>query len=52
VLKAPADESPIDIRKILDFIDNQLLTADEIRKSTMHLTWKIQMQKVIDAIEL
>ncbi len=52
VLKAPADESPIDIRKILDFIDNQLLTADEIRKSTMHLTWKIQMQKVIEAIEL
>lgn len=50
VLKAPADESPIDIQKILDFIDHLQITAAEIRKSVEHLTWIIQMQKVIDAI--
>lgn len=51
VLKAPADESPIDIPKILNFIDSQSLSAVEIRKTVEHLTWKIQMQIVIDEIQ-
>ena len=50
VLKAPADESPINIVKILDFVDQQQMTAAEIRRTVGHLTWKIQMQKVIDAV--
>ena len=50
VLKAPADESPINIQSILDFIDHQQLQPSDIRKTVEHLTWKIQMQKVIDYI--
>lgn len=50
ILKAPADESPIDIQKILDYLDSKMFSAAEIRKTVVHLTWKIQMQKVIDAI--
>ena len=50
VLKAPADESPIDIQQIIDFMDNFTMKPEEIRKSVEHLTWKIQMQRVIDAV--
>lgn len=52
VLKAPADESPIDIQTIIDFIDKFKMQPVEIRNSVQHLTWKIQMQKVVDAINL
>lgn len=50
VLKAPADESPIDIQKIVDFIDHFDMKPADIRKTVAHLTWKIQMQKVIDEV--
>lgn len=50
VLKAPADESPIDIRKIIDFMDHFTMKPEEIRKTVDHLTWKIQMQRVIDNV--
>ena len=50
ILKAPADETPIDIRKILHFIDTHTQPAQEIRESIGHLSWKIQMQKVIEHI--
>ena len=50
VLKAPADESPVNIQQIIDFVEaNQLKPAD-IRKSVEHLSWKIQMQQVVDAV--
>lgn len=50
VLKAPADESPVNIQQIIDFVEaNQLKPAD-IRKSVEQLSWKIQMQQVIDAV--
>ena len=52
VLKAPADESPIDIQQIIDFIDHFSKKPEEIRKTVEHLTWKIQMQKVVDAIDI
>lgn len=52
VLKAPADESPIDIQSIIDFIDNFKMQPMEIRNSVQNLTWKIQMQKVVDAINI
>ncbi len=50
ILKAPADESPIDIQRIIDFVDSFKMQPMEIRNSVHHLTWKIQMQKVMDAI--
>ena len=50
VLKAPADESPIDIQQIIDFVDHFTMKPEEIRKTVEHLTWKIQMQRVLDAV--
>lgn len=51
VLKAPADESPIDIQQIIDFISHFMMSPKEIRKTVEHLTWRIQMKKVIDSIK-
>ena len=50
ILKAPADESPIDIQQILDFMDHFTMKPEEIRRTVEHLTWKIQMQRVIDEL--
>ena len=50
VLKAPADESPINIQQIIDFMDHFSLNPELIRKSVEHLTWKIQMKRVVDAV--
>lgn len=47
VLKAPANESPIDIQQIIDFIDHFMMRPEDIRKTVEHLTWKIQMDRVI-----
>lgn len=48
VIKALPDESPIDIPQILDFIDQHHFQPEDIRKTVQHLSWKIQMQKVLD----
>ncbi len=50
IIKAPADESPIDIQQIIDFVDHFQMKPEDIRKTVEHLTWKIQMQRVIDAV--
>ena len=50
ILKAPADESPIDIQQIIDFVDHFTMKPEEIRYTVKHLTWKIQMQKVISGV--
>ena len=50
VLKAPADESPVDIRQIIDFMDHFTMKPEDIRKTVEHLTWKIQMQRVVNQI--
>ena len=50
VMKAPADDSPIDIQKIVDFLGHFTMQPADIRKTVEHLTWKIQMQKVIDQL--
>ena len=50
VLKAPADESPVDIRQIIGFMDHFTMKPEDIRKTVEHLTWKIQMQRVVDAV--
>lgn len=50
VLKVPADETPVDIRHLVDFYRNTVWEASKIRKSVTHLSWKVQMQKVLDRI--
>lgn len=49
-LKAPADETPVDIPQLIRFFNNGKWTPSEIRNSVSHLSWKAQMQKVIDGI--
>ena len=50
VLKAPADESPVDIQQIIDFLNNFSMQPEDIRKTVESLQWKYQMQKVVDAV--
>jgi glycosyltransferase involved in cell wall biosynthesis len=50
VLKAPADESPIDIQQIIDFLDHFEMKPEDIRKTVEPLQWKYQMKKVVDAV--
>lgn len=50
ILKAAADESSIDIHKIISFYDQCTCTPLEIRNSIKNLSWKIQMQKVVDEV--
>ena len=50
VLKAPADESPINIQQIIDFVEANQFNPADIRKSVEHLSWKNQMQQVVDAV--
>lgn len=50
ILKASADETPVDILSIIDFINNNTFAADEIRASIKELSWKYQMKRVIDSI--
>jgi glycosyltransferase involved in cell wall biosynthesis len=47
VLKVPADESAIDIDRMLDFADTHKFNPEEIRATVEHLSWKQQMQKVV-----
>lgn len=50
VVKATADETPVNIQQIIDFMDNFTMTPKEIRHTVEHLTWKIQMQQVIEQL--
>lgn len=50
IMKAPADESPVDIRAILDFIDHHSFNPAEIRQSVTALSWKEQMKIVTDEV--
>ena len=50
IIKAPANDSPIDIQKIIDFMDQFNMKPVDIRKTVEHLTWKIQMQRVVESI--
>lgn len=51
ILKVPADESPININKIIDFHKRLKLNPSEIRNSILSLSWEAQMDKVLKAIE-
>ena len=48
VVKAIPDESPVNIRQILEFVDTHHSQPEEIRKTVEGLSWKIQMQRVVD----
>ncbi len=50
IMKVPADESPVDINKIIDFLIHLEHEPEEIRESVQHLSWKNQMQIVLDSI--
>lgn len=50
IIKAPADESPIDVQLIFDFMRYFDMKPEDIRKSVEHLSWKIQMQRVIEEV--
>ena len=47
VLKAPADESPINIQEIIDYIDKHNFKPSEIRNTVEHLSWEHQMKKIV-----
>jgi hypothetical protein len=48
VLKAPADETPIDIDSIISFYRNNTMSAQQIRASIMDLSWENQMRNVLN----
>ena len=48
VFKVPADESPIDIARIVAFEEQLSMTPLEIRQTVEHLSWKVQMQEVVE----
>lgn len=50
VLKAPADESPINIQGVIDFYHQLTLSPLQIRESIDDLSWENQMRKVIESI--
>jgi glycosyltransferase involved in cell wall biosynthesis len=50
VVKAPADEIPIDIWQIIDFMEHFTMKPEEIRATVGQLKWSIQMQRVVDAV--
>ena len=50
VFKVPADETPIDINRLVEFKKTVNIEPQEIRESIKNLSWTIQMKKVIDQI--
>lgn len=52
ILKAPADESPIDIHQLIDFCKRQTTTPQEIRDSIRHLSWEAQMKKLLEEVRM
>ena len=51
VLKATPDESPIKIQSIVDFLGQLNIQPNAIRNSVEKLSWKNQMQIVLDQCE-
>ena len=50
VIKAKPDESPIDIQTIIDYVDHFDLQPTAIRGSVEKLSWKCQMQLVLNSL--
>ena len=51
VVKAPADESPINVPLLFEFVDNFHMSPADIRKTVEHLSWKNQMQRVVTEVK-
>ncbi len=52
VWKVPANETSMDIQKLIEFHQSIHLQPIEIRNSIANLSWKHQMQEVINQISL
>ncbi|MEN9918735.1 MAG: hypothetical protein RL662_1171 [Bacteroidota bacterium] len=50
ILKAPMDETPIDIAALIQFYHKIEKTPNDIRQSVNFLSWQVQLQKVVDAV--
>lgn len=50
VLKAAADESPINIGELIAFYRTQTMKPAEIRASIADLSWNMQMQRVVNGV--
>ncbi len=50
IMKVPANESPVNIESILRFNESLNMDARTIRGSIQPLSWRMQMQKVIDEL--
>ena len=50
IIKALADESPINVKEIINYIDTRNIDPADIRRTVEHLSWKYQMEKVITEI--
>jgi hypothetical protein len=50
VIKASADESPINVEEIIKFLDTFKMKPSEIRQTVACLSWKIQMERVVEKV--
>lgn len=46
VLKASADDTPIDLNMLIDYLQKNSITPEQIRNDVSHLTWDKQMESV------
>ncbi|MGM9693650.1 MAG: glycosyltransferase family 1 protein [Alloprevotella sp.] len=51
VLKASADESPVDVADLLHQFDRAERDPETIRRSVAHLTWDFQMKKLLEVLQ-
>ena len=51
VLKLPADETPVDLRAVGEFLAHLSVSPAEIRESIAHLSWDVQMAAVTAAAQ-
>ena len=50
VLRVPADETPICIQDLLNFLDRLPIKPEEIRQSISNLSWREQMRRIVDEL--
>ena len=50
IFKVPADESPVDVKALKDFLTSLQMDPSQIRESVRSLSWNAQMQKVVDLL--
>lgn len=50
ILKAPMDDSPVDIEKIINFVYQIELSPSQIRQTAVHLSWDDQFDKIFNKL--